>query len=153
MGFFGKPQETLGTREVETGLSYSIFGKNQIDTAKYNWFTFLPLNLVEQFSKNSNIYFLVLIILQCIKTISITEGVPTVLPSLVIIVIFSAFKDFLEDFQRWKSDAAENQSKVMRYLFRQMGKGFGYASFMNNVFIGGLIDTGICCVFVYVIGI
>ena len=123
MGFFGKPQETLGTREVETGLSYPVFGGNQIDTAKYNWFTFLPLNLVEQFSKNSNIYFLVLIILQCIKTISITEGVPTVLPSLVIIVIFSAFKDFLEDYQRWKSDAAENQSKVMRYLFREMGKG------------------------------
>lgn len=122
MSFFGKSNLREGQREIETGLSYKLFGSNSIDTAKYNLLTFIPLNLFEQFSKNSNIYFLVLIILQCIKTISISEGVPTVLPSLVIIVIFSACKDFLEDYQRWKSDKKENQSLVMRYLFRPMGK-------------------------------
>lgn len=32
---------------------------NRITTAKYNWFTFLPKNLAEQFSKLANVYFLV----------------------------------------------------------------------------------------------
>lgn len=37
---------------------------NHIKTSKYNVFTFLPLNLFEQFQRVANAYFLVLLILQ-----------------------------------------------------------------------------------------
>lgn len=37
---------------------------NVIHTAKYNAFSFLPLNLYEQFHRTSNLYFLLIIILQ-----------------------------------------------------------------------------------------
>lgn len=39
------------------------FLSNKISTAKYNWLTFLPKNLWEQFHKISNVYFLVIAIL------------------------------------------------------------------------------------------
>lgn len=38
--------------------------KNSIKTSKYNMFTFLPLNLFEQFQRIANTYFLFLLILQ-----------------------------------------------------------------------------------------
>lgn len=40
------------------------FQSNVINTAKYNVFSFLPLNLYEQFCRISNLYFLLIIILQ-----------------------------------------------------------------------------------------
>lgn len=41
-----------------------IFQGNAIRTYKYNVFTFLPLNLFEQFKRAANFYFLILLILQ-----------------------------------------------------------------------------------------
>ena len=47
-----------------------------------------------------------------IKQVSITNGLPTVLPALIVIICLSMLKDFLEDFRRWKSDKKENQEKI-----------------------------------------
>lgn len=41
-----------------------LFQTNVIRTAKYNFFSFLPLNLYEQLHRVSNLYFLLIIILQ-----------------------------------------------------------------------------------------
>lgn len=117
-----KSTQRVTSREVEFGYSYPIFSNNSIRTSKYNLLTFLPLNLIEQFSKAPNVYFLVLTILQFFKPISITGGVPTILPTLLIVIMVSAFKDFLEDYKRWKSDKEENNRKVVRYSFKQLGK-------------------------------
>jgi Phospholipid-translocating ATPase N-terminal len=40
------------------------FCNNQITTSKYTVLTFLPKNLIDQFSKLANIYFLLMMILQ-----------------------------------------------------------------------------------------
>uniref|UniRef100_A0A2H6NAE7 P-type ATPase N-terminal domain-containing protein n=1 Tax=Micrurus carvalhoi TaxID=3147026 RepID=A0A2H6NAE7_9SAUR len=40
------------------------YADNAIKTAKYNFFTFLPLNLYEQFHRMANVYFLFMILLQ-----------------------------------------------------------------------------------------
>lgn len=37
---------------------------NRIKTSKYNVFTFLPVNLFEQFQRVANAYFVILLILQ-----------------------------------------------------------------------------------------
>lgn len=42
----------------------NIFPNNKICTTKYNAITFLPLFLIDQFSKPSNLYFLIISILQ-----------------------------------------------------------------------------------------
>ena len=120
---FKKKKFTQGERGVDFGRSYGAFGGNSIRTSKYSALTFLPLNLTEQFSKAPNVYFVVLIILQFIKSISITDGVPTIMPTLLIIMAISALKDFLEDYKRWKSDKKENNRNVSRFLFRRQGKG------------------------------
>ena len=47
-------------------IHFSFFSlqNNSIKTSKYNFFTFLPLNLFEQFQRIANAYFLFLLILQ-----------------------------------------------------------------------------------------
>lgn len=48
--------------------------------------------------------------MQMIKPISITNGVPTIGGSLIIIMILSMIKDFFEDYKRWQSDHKENHN-------------------------------------------
>jgi hypothetical protein len=44
----------------------NLFKNNAISTSKYNILTFLPLNLMLQFSKMANAYFLVMLILEMV---------------------------------------------------------------------------------------
>lgn len=45
-------------------LACFLLQDNRIKTSKYNIFTFLPVNLFEQFQRVANAYFVVLLILQ-----------------------------------------------------------------------------------------
>ena len=97
---------------LETKNMKSRFPLNSIRTSKYSILSFIPLNLIHQFSKAANIYFVILTLLQLVKAISITSGVPTIAPTLTFIIALSMIKDFLEDYKRWKSDSEENNAKA-----------------------------------------
>uniref|UniRef100_A0A3B3VGL6 Phospholipid-transporting ATPase n=1 Tax=Poecilia latipinna TaxID=48699 RepID=A0A3B3VGL6_9TELE len=60
-----------------------LLPKNAIKTSKYNLFSFLPLNLFEQFSRLANAYFLFLLILQLIPQISAVPWFTTAVPLLI----------------------------------------------------------------------
>jgi hypothetical protein len=48
---------------------------NTVRTSKYTWWSFLPHNLFEQFTKKmANLYFLVIMCLQMVPVISISNG-------------------------------------------------------------------------------
>ena len=89
--------------------------KNYISTSKYTWYNFCPKILYEQFSKMSNIYFIIIAILQCFPEISNANGKPIILMPLCIVVIVNSIKDFYEDWKRKKSDDEENNRKVEVY--------------------------------------
>eukprot|EP00069_Balaena_mysticetus_P011195 bmy_07077T0 len=69
---------------------------NAIRTYKYNAFTFLPMNLFEQFKRAANFYFLVLLILQAIPQITTLAWYTTLVPLLVVLGI-TAIKDLVDD--------------------------------------------------------
>uniref|UniRef100_A0A8C2XNU2 Phospholipid-transporting ATPase n=1 Tax=Cyclopterus lumpus TaxID=8103 RepID=A0A8C2XNU2_CYCLU len=69
---------------------------NAIKTSKYNPFTFLPLNLFEQFQRIANAYFLFLLVLQVIPQISSLSWFTTVVP-LVLVLTVTAAKDATDD--------------------------------------------------------
>uniref|UniRef100_A0A671QHB9 Phospholipid-transporting ATPase n=1 Tax=Sinocyclocheilus anshuiensis TaxID=1608454 RepID=A0A671QHB9_9TELE len=72
------------------------FKGNAIKTYKYNFFTFLPLNLYEQFKRVANLYFLCLLILQIIPQISTLPWYTTLVP-LVLVLGITAIKDLVDD--------------------------------------------------------
>uniref|UniRef100_A0A8C3KK15 Phospholipid-transporting ATPase n=1 Tax=Calidris pygmaea TaxID=425635 RepID=A0A8C3KK15_9CHAR len=85
--------------------SLLLLGNNSIKTSKYNFFTFLPLNLFEQFQRIANAYFLFLLILQLIPQISSLAWFTTVVP-LVLVLAVSGVKDAIDDFVRsWHCSA------------------------------------------------
>uniref|UniRef100_A0A673C5U4 Phospholipid-transporting ATPase n=1 Tax=Sphaeramia orbicularis TaxID=375764 RepID=A0A673C5U4_9TELE len=78
-----------------TVLSF-LLQTNAIKTSKYNFFTFLPLNLFEQFQRIANAYFLFLLVLQVIPAISSLSWFTTVVP-LVLVLTVTAAKDATDD--------------------------------------------------------
>lgn len=86
------------------------FAGNTISTSKYTCLNFFPKNLIYQFTKMANIYFLVMTGLQMIPTISITGGQPTILVPLTFVTLVSMVKDIVEDLKRHKQDNTENNS-------------------------------------------
>ncbi|XP_032809728.2 phospholipid-transporting ATPase IC-like isoform X1 [Petromyzon marinus] len=83
---------------------------NYIKTAKYNIVTFLPMNLLEQFQRVANVYFLFLLILQAIPIISSLAWYTTFVP-LVIVLSITAIKDAVDDISRHRSDKQINNRK------------------------------------------
>ena len=76
---------------------------NYISTTKYSIFTFLPLGLLYQFLRFSNIYFLIVTILQCIPSVSPLNPYTAVMP-MVFVLSISMLREGYEDYQRYKSD-------------------------------------------------
>ncbi|KAJ8271679.1 hypothetical protein COCON_G00105380 [Conger conger] len=70
---------------------------NHIKTSKYNIFTFLPINLFEQFQRVANAYFMFLLILQLIPTVSSLSWFTTIVP-LAMVLTVTAVKDAMDDY-------------------------------------------------------
>eukprot|EP00923_Selenidium_pygospionis_P054002 GHVN01094025.1.p1 GENE.GHVN01094025.1~~GHVN01094025.1.p1 ORF type:complete len:2168 (-),score=405.55 GHVN01094025.1:378-6881(-) len=85
---------------------------NRVKTSQYTWWNFLPLNIFYQISQPANFYFFVMAMLQLIEPISDSNGVPTFLVPLAIVMSITALKDAYEDLQRHRSDDEENNRMV-----------------------------------------
>ncbi|GAA6016553.1 hypothetical protein JCM10207_002838 [Rhodosporidiobolus poonsookiae] len=106
----GKEKRGFGTKDVPApGWT---FDSNQVLTSKYNIVTFLPRNLLEQFRRVANIFFLVLVILQFFPRFTTVNPGLSALP-LIVVLFITAVKDGYEDLKRHQSDRAINNIKVL----------------------------------------
>nr|XP_044609522.1 phospholipid-transporting ATPase IK isoform X1 [Equus asinus] len=99
---------------------------NIIHTAKYNFFSFLPLNLCEQFRRMSNLYFLLIIILQSIPEISTLPWF-TLFAPLVCLLVIRATRDLMDDIGRHRSDRVVNNRPCQVLV----GKSFRWKRWKN----------------------
>lgn len=97
----------------DDAASRVVFASNVVVSAKYTLWNFIPRVLLAQVKRPSNIYFLFIAVLQAIKEVSNTNGVPTILLPLVIVFICSAIKEALEDRERHRADAIMNSKSVL----------------------------------------
>ncbi|KAI3362007.1 hypothetical protein L3Q82_012342, partial [Scortum barcoo] len=100
----------LRANDRHFNLSYN-YANNAIKTSKYNIFTFLPLNLFEQFRRLANAYFAFLMVLQLIPQISSLSWFTTAVP-LILVLSITAVKDANDDINRHKSDKQVNNREV-----------------------------------------
>ncbi|NXX49882.1 AT8B3 ATPase, partial [Tricholaema leucomelas] len=84
-------------------LSKKKYSGNAIRTAKYNIFTFLPLNLYEQFHRMANVYFIFVILLQTFPEISTLPWYTLLLP-LSCLLFIRGLRDLMDDIGRHQSD-------------------------------------------------
>ncbi|XP_055644370.1 phospholipid-transporting ATPase ID isoform X2 [Toxorhynchites rutilus septentrionalis] len=112
---FGENERRIRANDREYNTQFK-YASNYIKTSKYTVLTFLPLNLLEQFQRLANFYFLCLLILQLIPAISSLTPVTTAIP-LIGVLMLTAVKDAYDDFQRHMSDSQVNnrRSKTLRH--------------------------------------
>ncbi|KAH3674613.1 hypothetical protein WICMUC_003159 [Wickerhamomyces mucosus] len=102
------PKEFIDSK---TGKPLNNYDKNDIRTTKYTPFSFIPKNLIYQFSNIANIYFLILIILGAFQIFGVQSPGLAAVP-LIVIVILTAIKDAFEDSRRTISDLELNNNPI-----------------------------------------
>lgn len=60
-------------------------------------------------------YFLVIMFMQMIDKISISNGSPAMAPPLAFVVFLSMIKDAYEDYKRNKEDSFENNAETYKF--------------------------------------
>ncbi|NXD85319.1 AT8B3 ATPase, partial [Halcyon senegalensis] len=88
-------------------LTKKKYAGNAIKTAKYNIFTFLPVNLYEQFHRMANVYFVFVILLQTIPEISTVPWYTLLFPLSCLLTI-RGLRDLIDDIGRHQSDRSIN---------------------------------------------
>ncbi|KAH9950331.1 phospholipid-translocating P-type ATPase [Amylocystis lapponica] len=86
-----------------------IYCTNQVITSKYTLITFVPRNLLEQFRRVANVFFLAIAILQFFPIFPTVSPGLVILPLLIVLGI-TALKDAYEDIKRHQSDRSVNYS-------------------------------------------
>ena len=81
---------------------------NCVRTTQYTWWNFLPLNLLSQITQPANFYFLIMALLQTVPQISDSDGMPTFLFPLGLVMVITAAKDAYENLSRARADRMEN---------------------------------------------
>uniref|UniRef100_H3HAP9 Phospholipid-transporting ATPase n=1 Tax=Phytophthora ramorum TaxID=164328 RepID=H3HAP9_PHYRM len=91
----------------------SPFTSNVVVSAKYSAWNFAPRVLLAQLQRPSNVYFLFIAVLQTIREVSNTNGIPTILLPLAVVFVCSAIKEALEDRERHRADRVANSRPVL----------------------------------------
>ena len=84
---------------------------NFIRSSRYTVWDFFPKQLIFQFMKLANFYFLIISILQMIPGLSTTGTYTTIIPLLFFVAISMA-KEGFDDYRRYRLDRLENRSTV-----------------------------------------
>ena len=95
--------------DERTGVPYI---GNIIRSSRYTLVNFFPRQLIAQFSKLANFYFLTVSILQMIPGLSTTGTYTTIVP-LLIFVSISMAKEGYDDIRRWRLDKEENNRDTL----------------------------------------
>jgi len=84
-------------RKIQLGTINKHYADNEIDTTKYNLLTFLPKSLLLQFTRLSNVIFLLNAFLQAIPIISSLSPFTAVGP-LAFVLAVSMLREGYEDY-------------------------------------------------------
>jgi phospholipid-translocating ATPase len=90
-----------------TDATRNAFVDNTVCNSRYTAVTFLPLNIMEQFSRPLNFYFLLVACLQFIPVIAPVNPMSTLLPLLFAFTL-TAVKEGYDDVKRHRSDTECN---------------------------------------------
>uniref|UniRef100_A0A3Q1HMC0 Phospholipid-transporting ATPase n=1 Tax=Anabas testudineus TaxID=64144 RepID=A0A3Q1HMC0_ANATE len=114
----------MDLRSLQSNLPYEglekakqpnrYFPGNAIKTTKYTPLLFIPMNLIEQFHRLANIYFVGLAILNFFPVVNAFQPEVALIP-ICVIMSLTALKDAWEDFRRYQSDRKLNNTPCLVY--------------------------------------
>ncbi|KAH0830747.1 hypothetical protein J3R83DRAFT_2226 [Lanmaoa asiatica] len=126
-----------GTPRTVSPLNAHVPPTNQVISSKYTILTFVPRNLLEQFRRIANVFFLFIAILQFFPEFSTISPGLVLLPILIVLGI-TAIKDAYEDIKRHQSDRRVNHSAV-RALSGPAWSNPNFTGTKSRTFVRGII--------------
>ncbi|KAL6930714.1 probable Probable phospholipid-transporting ATPase DRS2 [Hanseniaspora guilliermondii] len=123
------------TIELNDTSANAMYKNNKVSTTKYNFATFLPKFLFQEFSKYANLFFLFTAIIQQVPDVSPTNRYTTI-GTLAVVLLVSAIKEGFEDLKRGRSDQELNNSPVDVFDF--FSKSFETRKW-NDLHVGDII--------------
>ncbi|KAL3419672.1 phospholipid-translocating P-type ATPase [Phlyctema vagabunda] len=94
---------------------------NGIRSSRYTLWNFLPRQIIFQFSKLANFYFLIISVMSLIPGLS-TTGESTNIAPLMVFVALSMGKEGYDDLRRYRMDEAENNKFVSVLVDKEKAK-------------------------------
>ncbi|XP_015433968.1 PREDICTED: probable phospholipid-transporting ATPase VD isoform X2 [Dufourea novaeangliae] len=88
---------------------------NRVRTTKYTMLSFLPRNLLEQFHRVANLYFIFIVLLNWVPAINAFGKEVAMIPVIFVLGV-TALKDYFEDRRRLASDRRVNNSTCRVYV-------------------------------------
>ncbi|XP_029054624.1 phospholipid-transporting ATPase VA [Osmia bicornis bicornis] len=88
---------------------------NRVRTTKYTMLSFLPRNIIEQFHRVANIYFVFIVLLNWVPAINAFGKEVAMIPVIFVLGV-TALKDYFEDRRRLASDRRVNNSTCRVYV-------------------------------------
>ena len=108
------PNHTIPAKTTKKDHPNGKFSGNKIRTTKYTMLTFLPKNLIEQFHRVANLYFVCIQILNWMPKLNVFGKEIAMIPLLFVLGV-TAIKDLFEDRRRYASDKRINNSTCRVY--------------------------------------
>ena len=127
------------TNDSETNQTQG-FDSNFVRTNKYTSYNFIPKNLFEQFQRIANVYFLIISLLQIFTDLSPTGKYTTAGP-LALILTVTAIKEAVEDYKRYKSDVAVNNTKVEVMRLHEDKSPYWETTAWKNIVVGDIVNV------------
>ncbi|OQR94359.1 phospholipid-transporting ATPase IB isoform X2 [Achlya hypogyna] len=110
----------------------NLFAGNAVRTTKYTVLSFLPLNLLEQFRRLGNVYFLFMSLLQLCATYTPTNRYSTLVPFLLVLAM-TMVKEGIEDMARHNTDRKTNNATTTVWTGTSFERRQWYAVGVGNI--------------------
>ncbi|KAL9624254.1 MAG: hypothetical protein Q9160_001501 [Pyrenula sp. 1 TL-2023] len=120
--YLGKQHQSKGGRHIEVdanrtkplvdGRTGKPYTGNWIRSNRYTLWTFVPRQLLAQFSKLANFYFLCFAVMQLIPGLSTIGNYTNIIP-LMVFVSISMAKEGFDDYRRYSLDKKENMQETL----------------------------------------
>ncbi len=91
----------------------SRFVDNKLNNQKYNFFTFFPYILYNQFKFFFNLYFALLALSQMVEILRVGFLITYISP-LIFVLMITFLKEFYDDFKRYRRDSELNSKKYKK---------------------------------------
>ena len=98
---------TVHLNNAEANLS-SSFPSNYSRSTRYTWWNFVPKNLLEQFRRLANFFFLLCAVITLIPALTPITPYTTIVP-LVLVLVVSGARDAYDDYRRLLHDRKWNE--------------------------------------------
>lgn len=106
--------------EIKVAVPKKSYGTNKKNSSQYSGLSFIPLNLWQQLKNPVFQFYLLIMILELVPGVSVTDQLPRTLYPYMVVMVIQMIVDYLITFKVNNLDNIQNNKKVLS-VSRELG--------------------------------